>query len=211
MAVHATAVESDILGGNAKMTQICAHHSELHPCYVIVPHHTGEMSSGDKLVHYLQAGGARAVRMYPLKHCYKAGLTWCGAMYAVLAESGFPLLMDSESGQISWSEVDEVMTAYPALKLILTRVNYRTERILFPLLAKHPTLRVETELYLHYRGIAYICSAFGAHRLIYGSGMPVYSAAAAMALVLYADVAASVKRKIAGENLLNLLSRDAPS
>jgi len=206
LAVHASAIESDILGGNARITELCEQHDEFEPCYVILPHHTGEMPGGDKLIRYLEKGGARAVRMYPAKHCYKAGLTWCGATYATLAEAGIPLLMDSQSNQVTWSEVDEIMTAHPLLKLILTRVNYRTERILFPLLAKHPGLRVEIELYLQYRGIADICSRFGADRLIYGSGMPVFSAAAAMALVLLAEVEDSEKRKIAKDNLLDLLS-----
>ena len=102
-------------------------------------------------------------------------------------------------------EVDEIMTAHPSLKLVLTRVCWGKERVLYPLLAKHPGLRIETEIYLYYPGFADICTRFGADRLIYGSGLPVYSGAAAMALILYADVDESLKRKIAKENLLNIL------
>lgn len=205
LATHASAIETDIMGGNARMSELATREPRFEPCYVIVPHHTGEMPAGDTLVRYLEDGGARAARMYPVQHRYPADETWCGATYATLAEAEIPLLVDSRSGQITWQQVDEIMTAHPTLKLLLIRVNYRTERTLYPLLTKHLNLRIETELYLQYRGIADITSRFGAERFIFGTGMPVYSAGGAMSLILYAEISGDEKQRIASENLREIL------
>ncbi|MFH0963469.1 MAG: amidohydrolase family protein [Planctomycetota bacterium] len=207
LATHALATATDILGGNDRISQIAARHRRFDPCYVIVPHHNGEMPEGDALVRYLEEGGARAARMCPAQHRYPAGETWCGRTYATLAEAGIPVLIESRTNQITWGEVDEVMTAHPTLTLVLLRVNWRTERTVFALLAKHPNLKIETELYLPHRGIADITQRFGARRLIFGSGMPVYSAGAAMALILYAEIADADKQRIASTNLGEILRK----
>lgn len=205
LATHASAIETDIMGGNAQMSELAARHAHLVPCYVIVPHHTGEMPGGDALVRHLADGGARAVRMYPVLHEYPADETWCGETYATLAEAGVPLLIESVTNQITWTQIDDVMSAHPTLKLVLLRANYRKERSFYPLLAKHPNLRIETELYLQYRGIADISSRFGAGRFIFGTGMPVYSAGGAMSLILYAKIAENQKQRIASGNLQEIL------
>lgn len=209
LATHASAIETDILGGNAEMSEIAARQGRFQPCYVIVPHHTGEMPRGDALVRYLETGRARTARMYPQHHRYEAGQTWCGQTYATLAEAAVPLLIDHD--QITMREIDEVMTANPTLKLVIVRMNYRRERWLYPLFEKHANLRIETEVYLQYRGIADICARFGADRLIFGSGMPAYSAGGAMSLVLYAEVSDAQKQQIASGNLLDILWGGAAS
>jgi len=118
-------------------------------------------------------------------------------------------LIESVTNQITWQQADEVMTAHPTLKLVLLRVNYRKERTVYPLLAKHPNLRIETELYLQYRGIADITSRFGPGRFVFGTGMPVYSAGGAMSLILYAEIGDEEKQRIASENLREILWRGA--
>ena len=209
LATHASAIETDIMGGNARMSELAAQHPRFEACYVVVPHHTGETPGGDALVRYLEDGRARAARMYPVHHGYVADQTWCGATFATLAEAGVPLLIESRSDQITWQQADEVMTAHPTLKLVLLRVNYRKERTVYPLLAKHPNLKIETELYLQYRGIAEISSKFGAGRFVFGAGMPVYSAGGAMSLILYAEIGDKEKQRIASENLREILWRGA--
>jgi len=62
LATHASAIETDIMGGNGRTSELAAQHPRFEACYVVVPHHTGEMPGGDALVRYLEDGGARAAR-----------------------------------------------------------------------------------------------------------------------------------------------------
>jgi predicted TIM-barrel fold metal-dependent hydrolase len=161
------------------------------------------MPDGDALIRYLAEGGAKVARLYPREHSYGLGETWCGRLFGVLEEAGVPVLIDFD--QTSWPEIDAILAAHPGLNLVVLRPGYRSDRWLYPLLARHRGLRVETENYAAHMALEAITERFGAERLIFGSGMPVWDPAGAMTHVLYAAVDDRARRRIAGENLQSLL------
>ena len=203
LAVHAYAKEYDPRTGNERATEACLKLSTLIPCYVLLPEQTGEMPGGDALIRYLADGGARAARLYPKEHSYGLGETWCGGLFGTLEEAGAPVLIDFD--QASWLELDGALTAHPDLNLIVVRTGYRVDRWVYPMLRRHRGLRLETENYVPHGALEAVTERFGAERLVFGSGMPVWDAGGAMSHVLYADVDEGAKRKIAGGNLEGLL------
>ncbi|OGG50324.1 MAG: hypothetical protein A3F84_06665 [Candidatus Handelsmanbacteria bacterium RIFCSPLOWO2_12_FULL_64_10] len=203
LATHAYAKEYDPKTGNERATEAGLKHPALVPCYVLLPEHTGEMPGGDALIRYLADGGARAARLYPKEHSYGLSETWCGGLFGALAEAGVPALVDFD--QTSWPELDGVLDAHPRLNLIVVRTGYRIDRWVYPMLKRHRGLYLETENYVPHGAIEAITERFGAERLVFGSGMPVWDAGGAMSHVLYAAVDEGAKRKIAGENLEGLL------
>jgi len=84
-------------------------------------------------------------------------------------------------------------------------VNYRVDRSLFALVKKFDNLYVETFGYKQHHGIEEFCKRFGAHRMVFGSGMPAYSGGAAVAMINYARISDEEKRMIAYENLEKIL------
>ena len=56
-----------------------------------------------------------------------------------------------------------------------------------------------------HNGIKEICSRYGAERVIFGSGAPENSVAAAVSLVRYSDISDEEEELIASGNLLKLL------
>jgi predicted TIM-barrel fold metal-dependent hydrolase len=203
LAIHAHAREYDPRIGNERMSEVSARHPEFLPCYVLLPHHTREFPAGDALLHYLEEGGARAVRLFPKEHSYCLGETWCGALFSTLAEAGVPVLLDVD--QTDWPELDQVMAAHPRMNLLLLRVGYRIDRWIYPLLERYPGLRLEPSLYPLHGGIEAAVERFGAERIVFGTGMPVWDAGAPVAQLRYARIGPENRRKIAVDNLRSLL------
>ncbi len=203
LAVHAFARDYDPLIGNEKMTELAQAHPAFVPCYVGLPHATGEMPGGDAFLRYLSDGGARAVRLYPKDHSYGLGETWCGSLFSILQEAGIPIFLDLD--QTSWPEIDGILAHHPGLNLTLLRVGYRINRWLYPLLEQYSGLRIEPAFYTLHRGIETIARRFGPDRLIFGTGLPAWDAHAPVAYLQYAEIDAESRRQIAGETLDGLL------
>jgi predicted TIM-barrel fold metal-dependent hydrolase len=205
LAYHALAREYDPKLGNQHLTELAVALPRLMPCFVVLPHQTGEFPAGDRLLRYLEVGGARAVRLFPKDHVYGLGETWCGDLFATLEEAGVPVLIDLD--QTDWHELDEVLGAHPRLDLLLLRVGYRIDRWAYPLLDQHPGLRLETAFYPLHGGIESVVERFGAERLVFGTGLPLWDAGAAISHLLYAGVDTEARTRIAAGNLEALLWR----
>ena len=76
---------------------------------------------------------------------------------------------------------------------------------MYAILKKFDNLFIEIFGYKVHQGLEEVCKEFGAHRLIYGSGMPVFSGSAAVNVINYARIGDQEKRMIAFENLEALL------
>ncbi len=203
LSIHGYARDYDPATGNRMMSELAAAHEAFVPCYVVLPHFTGEMPGGDDLLRYLDDGGARAVRLFPSEQNYGLGETWCGPLFTTLAGAGIPVLIDLD--QTDWRELDSVLAAHPDLNLVLLRVGYRINRWLYPMLARYPGLRIESAFYALHRGIETTSRLFGPDRILFGTGLPVWNAGAAVAGVQYADLDDESRRQIAGEALQGLL------
>ena len=127
----------------------------------------------------------------------------CGELFRVLEEGRIPLILGLE--QTSWNELYELLSRHPELNVILANVNYRIDRNLYVMLEKFDHLYLETYGYKVFGGIEEICRRFGARRLVYGSGMPVFSGSAAVSMIRYAQIGEEEKRMIAYKNLETLL------
>jgi predicted TIM-barrel fold metal-dependent hydrolase len=145
----------------------------------------------------------RAVTMFPLEHEYTISPWNAGALFKFLEHGRIPLLLGLD--QVSWDGLHDILTRYPGLIVIMTGLHYAIDRNMYPLLREFPQLYLETSGIMAHRGIEDICARFGAQRLVFGSGMPVFSGGSAVSLVLYAAISAAEKAMIANGNLQRLL------
>jgi predicted TIM-barrel fold metal-dependent hydrolase len=209
LAYHAHAREYDPLQGNACLQEIVAATPRLLPCFVVLPPGTGDFPGGEALLRYLETGGARAVRLFPRDHGYVFGETWVGGLLGTLEEAGVPVLIDLD--QTDWREIDECLAAHPRLRLVVLRVGYRIDRMVYPLLDEHPGLRLESAFYPLHGGLESMVARFGAGRLVFGTGLPLWDPGAAISHLLYAALPPAAQAEIGALNLEALLwSRTAP-
>lgn len=205
LVYHALAREYDAVTGNELLLRQIKGFPELVPVFVVMPHHTGEFPDPDTLVLQMKHSGVKAVRMFPsaAEQNYSLAEWSSGALLAALERHRILLLMDMD--QLGWDELHSLLFSYPCLKVVLTNVTYRIDRNLYPLMERHEGLHLEISGYKTHNGIEEVCRRFSAKRLLFGSGMPLYSGGAAVSMIHYAAITEAEKRMIAHGNLDQLL------
>ena len=104
--------------GNRVLLEETAGHDRLFPCWVLVPHHAGEMAPGPAVVAEMEERGVRAAKLFPRRHGYRFGEEVCGEIFSALEDAEVPLLIDvgryGEDQQATFAEVAEVCARHPA-------------------------------------------------------------------------------------------------
>jgi len=208
LAIHALAKELAPIEGNDLIVMLAREHQWIEPCWVAMPHHTREMPAAGVLLAAMRNSGVRSVRLFPSLHGWRMNEYGTGELLSALGAACVPTFVDLD--QTNWDEVDQVCATHPGLPLVVLRVTYRIDRTLYPLLEKHQNLRIEISGYQPHRGIEEIAARFGAHRLLFGSGLPVFEPGSAVAMVTYAELPEDQKQMIAAANLEALLAQAKP-
>ena len=203
LVTHALAREYHPAVGNRALAEALAGHQGLYPCFVMLPLETGELPPPADLRAQMKETGAQAARVFPGHHNYSLHPRCCARLLGWLEEEGIPLFVDLP--ETKWDDVAAVCRDFPGLDLILMRVGYRIDREAYPLLERHPRLRLETSYYQPHRGVEEIVENFGAERLLFGTGYPFFAPGGPLAALNYAEVSPEDKALIAGGNLSRLL------
>lgn len=196
--------------GNSEIVKAVAGQPRLHPAWVALPHHTGEMPPPRELVKTMLDAGARAARMLPRVNGL-AFREWCvGELLAELDEHRIPLFVDFGTWHwadpnADWDGVHWACSTFPDLPIIMVHEQFGSARQSYPLLARHPNLHLELSGTQTNRGVEQIARRFGARHLLFGTQLPFFEAGPALATVGYLELSEEDKRAIAGDNLRRLL------
>jgi predicted TIM-barrel fold metal-dependent hydrolase len=207
LVFHTVARDSDPVTGNRMLLDEIAGNDRLHPVWVVLPHHTGEMPVPGELLKDIAENGVRAVRMYPTGNSQGFSLAdWnAGALLGALAEAAVPLMLDIEIA--GWESVADILKRYTTLPLIVVDANYRHNRFSYPLFEQYDNFHLELSRHFGAGIIEDIVARFGSERLLFGTNMPQYTGSAAVSLLTYSEVSRADKENIAGDNLRRLLGR----
>ncbi len=192
--------------GNPVLMESINKYSELIPCWIVMPHHTGEFPDPGDLYKQLNENNVKAVRIFPSpeRHNYSLKPYSAGPLLEMLAQHKVPLLVDID--EIGWDNIDEVLDNFPTLPVILCNTGYRADRYIYPLMQTFPNLYIETSRYLSHLGVEALCKKAGTDRLLFGTGMPLYTGAGAVFFIKNLLLDESAKARIASGNLTKLLS-----
>jgi hypothetical protein len=193
--------------GNSMLMEQIKDFKELHPAWVVLPHHTGEMPLPDELLRQMKKNNVKAVRVYPKLNYHSFSISeWCaGDLLSALEEERVPLIVDLDA--VSWEEVHTILVNHQHLPVISATCTYRNNRYIYPLLEKHKNLFIELSRFMGAGTIEDMVKRFGSYNLLFGTNMPQYSGTAAVAFLTYSDIDQKAKQAIAGENLSNLLQK----
>lgn len=191
--------------GNSMLSNEIRDMKRLHPVWVLLPHHTGEMPPARELVTEMKAKGIHAARIYPKLNEHSFSIAdWCsGDLFEALEEAGIPLILDMET--VTWEQVETILSTFKKLSVIAATCTYRNNRYIYPLLEKYDHLYIELSRFMGAGTIEDIVSRFGSLPLLFGSNMPQYTGTAAVALITYAEIEETDKQAIASGNLRRLL------
>lgn len=202
LCTHRWSEEYDALEGNLRMGEIATAHPTLRVCASVLPPACDHYPGPSQLPEHLDSVQALAARLSPRLHGYEPIQTVIGDALDVLAERGIPVVI--AAAEIEWRELDALLTAHPRLMVVLEGLGYQEDRTLFPMMARHAELRLETSRYVGHGAIEAVVTHFGVHRVLFGSGLPALCPGAAIARVLFARLSDEDKQAIAGGNLCQL-------
>ncbi len=203
MVYHSWAKEHDPKIGNQKLMKLVAEEPRLMPVWVLLPHDTGEMEAAEDLVQSMIRNGVHMARLFPKDHNFSLSEWGCGDLLSALEQRRIPLMVDLS--QSDYDSMAAVLSAHPDLPLILSDVAYRSDRFIYPLLAAHPNLRIETSRYQTHRGIESICDRFGSSRLVFGSRSPDLPPGPMAMTIRYASIGRDDRERILGGNIQSLM------
>lgn len=207
---HADAQFYDTQAGNGILLEEIADYPNLHPCWVFMPHETGEMPPSQSTVTAMLKAGVKAARIFPRQHLFMFRLWNLEPLLQALATHAIPLFVDfgikSWGDVIDWDGLYEVGKAYPELPLILPSINIGSDRLLIPLMKRLPNLYVETSYYTVHRGIELLDATIGAERVLFGSGLPLRAPGPALTALSYSLINEDKKKLVAGDNLRRLMN-----
>jgi hypothetical protein len=219
LVYHSLAKEYSPTVGNHRLMGEIARHRCLHPCWVLMPSHTGEIEKTQDLLSQMIAQHVRAARIFPSPpvplpeftqqlHRYPLIPTVCGELFEALEDSRVPLFLEvmnfSSVMLVSWESVIWILSQYPKLPLVLSGVRHRDNRAVYALLDRFENLYFDISLYTVHRGIEDVATRFGADRMLFGTGLPVYGGGGSLTQLTYAEIEEAHKQWIAADNLLKL-------
>ncbi|MDD2502651.1 MAG: amidohydrolase family protein [Clostridia bacterium] len=209
LVFHSLAKENFIDEGNLEVVKEAESSARLLPCWVVMPHYSGECRSPEEIVKAMSVANVKAVRIFPEYHRIKL-YTWIWEeLFSRLEAFKIPVLIDFSnigwSQEIDWDGINNTCSSFPNLPVILLRQGQVADRYIYYLLDRHRNLYLETSYYQVNDGIYSIVQRFGAERLIFGTGIPVFQPDCPMSALLYSGISEKDFEKIAGKNLENLL------
>lgn len=207
---HIIAKKNNPIKGNELLVQtIQPHANRLIPCWVILPHYTGESEPPTILIEKMKAQYVHSVRIFPNSFNVELHLWLWKELLEELAQHRIPLFLDFETKNWStpwnWEQIHELVRTFPELPVVLVRAGALANRYLYYFLDRFPNLYVEISYYQNNNVIVDVTRRFGAEKLIYGSGMPVYDPRFALSAIEYADLTSEDKAKVVGGNLRKLI------
>lgn len=152
------------------------------PVPVVVPAVAGWPGSVDDVL----AAAPAMVRVCPVRHRFDALGPVATSWFAAMADHDVPVAIDvTECGL---PVVASLAATHPALRLLLLSPGYRELRRLGELLATYPGVHVETGTVVTAGGLEWLAGRYGAHRLVFGTGAPVWDDAGARFLLDHLDL-----------------------
>lgn len=201
---HSVSVFSDPGKGNARLLEETAGNDRFLRQWAALPPLWEISPPPETLLKEMKENGISAVRLFPAQYGHSLKRYAAGALLDALAEKNAPVFigLDQLPG---WDALYDLCKTYPANRFVLCSPGYRCLRWIAPIMENCDNLWMETSNFVTHNGFGAFCKHLGAGRLLFGSGYPEQSIAAAASQLLLADLGEAEKRRIAFENAEKLL------
>ncbi len=196
-------LDQDIVRSNARLYAAARQYVELVPCPVVLPADADSLQSEPEQVADAIAHGAAAVCLRPEQDRWSLRPWASGKLFAAIAERRMPVYC--AAAMVALNDVAELAGKWPEIPFIIAGVDYRSQRVLTPLLAAfaNTLLSLGSNFAVH-QGIEQMAADVGAERLLFGTGLPDVEAGPAISQLLYADLSAD-DLKLAGHGNMERL------
>jgi len=195
----------------------------LHPAWAVLPPDTDEQlppppegppeGPPEDLVTAMRRNRVGAVFLFTGQYRMSLSDWSIDALLEPLADTRVPVFINPNPGggdwqqdRTDWSAVVDLCRRWPRLPVVVSEFRIReSQRTVYRALDACENLRIETSGYWLHHGIEYITRRWQSERLIFGSNWPMFGQHMTLATLTCAQIDEADKRKIAGDNLRELI------
>ncbi|MBE7035683.1 MAG: hypothetical protein E7403_00110 [Ruminococcaceae bacterium] len=206
---HSVGVENSCLLGIPELEKtVTGYEDRLMKQWVVQPNIWDEFMTPQMLLAEMKKHSVKTVRFFPFSKQYSMAPYSAGSMIDALSECNVPIFVNYAEMQGA-ANIYDLCKNYPKAKFVICDPGYRTVRFLAPIFESCDNIYLDSSNFIIHNAVARFCQYVGAERMLFGSGMPNASAAAATSLIRYADISDEEKQLIASGNILRLLEEVA--
>ena len=171
----------------------------------ILPSQCNELPEPDEFFRQMKEKRIGALSLYPFDHRYVPCRLTLGKIMDAARERRIPVFVNAFSGR--WNDLYNFAAEFPENILILCDSvgKWGHDRQVRPLLEAYPDFHYGITGYWVPEGIRDLADAYGAERILYSSGYPLYLQGAGMLQLKYSGLDENKVAQIAGKNLESLL------
>lgn len=206
---YTLSVSYDAMYSNLELSKMLEPYKNLFAVWNVIPDTTEEFPSPEKLGKLMQEHNVRAVTINPTTNAWNWRMSYNQGLLKWLSEKKILTIIDYTEFS-KWEELDEFLETFPGLPLLVRGVWWDKQRFLIPSMIKHKNLHCTFSHLQNMYGIEYMYKKGLENQMLFGSNTPTMSAGAHRTFIDYADVPESVRKKVAGGNLMRLLKGQGP-
>lgn len=197
--IEPEALETDVALSNDKLFAAAASEPMLIPCPIAVPSAGGDLPPEPEQVDAFIRRGAHAAVIRPALDGWLLADWVADPLLRAIEERRLPLLCPEPL--VPLERTAEIAARFPALPLVVTKVGYRSQRILLPLLERFPEVHLSTgNNNCVHLGIEEMVRRVGPERLLFGTGFPVSEPMGAVTQLMYALISEEARALIGAGN-----------
>jgi predicted TIM-barrel fold metal-dependent hydrolase len=214
LVLDCLSVENSPRDGNPRVLKACQGNPRLHPAWVALPPGSDETPAPGEMLEQMRQNKVGALYLLPNQYRYSLGDWSIDELIEPMAAAGVPVFVSydevgpagNRADLTDWDEVVALCRRWPTLPVTVSEFRIRRgQRALYKAFDACPNLRLEVSGYWLHHGIEYITRRWGAQRLIFGSNWPTHGIGLTLATVACAEIDDADKKKVAGDNLRNLI------
>lgn len=206
LVYHSASVLYDASLGNKLLVDEAKDKTGLYLVWVAVPEFFYTEKDSDIFFSMIKGNTISAIKIFPRYHNFVIESGAIDRLLEYLDKNRLLLLVDFE--EINCQELSYILDKYRSIPILLQNIGYRTERQLVPLIDHYRNLIIDISRYHAHRGIEYLCSRVDSERIVFGTGMPMYSPDPIIMMVSEADLSFREKQNISSKNLLKILKNE---
>ncbi|MFC1539170.1 amidohydrolase family protein [Candidatus Latescibacterota bacterium] len=197
--------------GNKLLIDNIINKNNLYPCFIISPEMEFEKSFPETFIRRLQTNNVRAVKVCPTSHYYELEQYVMKDMFSILNKIRMPVFIDRDTVKwqdpFNWAQVHTLCRQYPQIPFIPCRHGRKTFRNVFPIMKECRNLYLDVSYFQLNRAIEVVADQFGAERMIFGTGMPVFDPRLPITGLIFSRISDKEKALVASGNLMHLIDQ----
>lgn len=201
---HSASVFYDASFGNELLIKSLKDRNDFYIIWAAVPELCNDKRSAEVFFSSIKRNRISAIKIFPKYHDYDIKTGALDNLFSFLNGEKIPLLIDQE--EILWEELAYILEKFKNIPAVLQNAGYRMERFLFPFISKYKNFYLDISRYQSHGGLEYFCSQFGSERILFGSGIPIFSPEPIMMMIDRAKISLEEKQNVSFNNLYRILN-----